>query len=151
MNERPEITIAIRCDVADPAGVAAIMTLVDMLARNPHIRHGTIRIGFTPDEEIGVGIDSFDVDRFGAISVVVTAVHLTKGKAAELRTSFTIKGVTAAVPLPVVISELDDGSIRIVGETKLDRGRFDLGWNRLGMVSSTATVAADAIFVRVSR
>ena len=95
--------------------------------------------------------DFFDVDRFGEISVVVTAVHPTKGKAADLRTDFTIKGVTAEVPLPVTISELDDGSIRITGETKLDRDRFDLGWNRLGMMSSTATVAVDAIFVRVSQ
>jgi polyisoprenoid-binding protein YceI len=94
--------------------------------------------------------DFFDVDRFTEISVVVTAVHPTKGKAADLRTSFTIKGVTEEVTLPVVISELDDGSIRVTGETKLDRDRFDLGWNRGGMISSTATVAADAIFVRVS-
>jgi tripeptide aminopeptidase len=50
----------------DKAGVAAIMTLVDILARNPSIPHGTIRIGFTADEEIGTGIDKFDVDAFGA-------------------------------------------------------------------------------------
>ncbi|OBH51001.1 YceI family protein [Mycobacterium sp. E2479] len=95
--------------------------------------------------------DFFDVDRFGEISVVVTAVHPKKGKAADLRTSFTIKGVTADVPFPVTISELEDGSVRITGETKLDRDRFDLGWNRGGMVSSTATVAADTIFVRVTQ
>lgn len=95
--------------------------------------------------------DFFDVDRFAEISVVVTAVHPTKGKAADLRATFTIKGVTEEVTLPVTISELEDGSIRITGETKLDRDRFDLGWNRLGMMSSTATVAADAIFVRASQ
>ena len=50
----------------DKAGVAAIMTLVDWLARNPSIPHGTLRIGFTADEEIGSGIDKFDVDAFGA-------------------------------------------------------------------------------------
>jgi len=50
----------------DKAGVAAIMTLVDLLARNPDIRHGPISIGFTPDEEIGSGIDKFDVGAFGA-------------------------------------------------------------------------------------
>ena len=50
----------------DKAGVATIMTLVDILGRNPAIRHGTIRIGFTADEEIGAGIDKFDVDAFGA-------------------------------------------------------------------------------------
>jgi tripeptide aminopeptidase len=50
----------------DKAGVAAIMTLVDTLLRNPQIPHGTIKVGFTADEEIGSGIEKFDVDRFGA-------------------------------------------------------------------------------------
>ena len=50
----------------DKAGVAAIMTLVDTLANNPSIPHGTIKIGFTADEEIGTGIDKFDVEAFGA-------------------------------------------------------------------------------------
>jgi tripeptide aminopeptidase len=50
----------------DKAGVATIMTLVDILSRNPAIPHGAIQIGFTADEEIGTGIDKFDVDAFGA-------------------------------------------------------------------------------------
>jgi tripeptide aminopeptidase len=50
----------------DKAGVAEIMTLVDLLARNPQIPHGTVKVAFTPDEEIGVGISKFDVAAFGA-------------------------------------------------------------------------------------
>jgi tripeptide aminopeptidase len=50
----------------DKAGVAAIMTLVDVLAQNPAIPHGTIKVAFTADEEIGVGIEKFDVEGFGA-------------------------------------------------------------------------------------
>lgn len=50
----------------DKSGVAAIMTMVDVLIRNPQVRHGTIRVAFTADEEIGVGIDAFDVAGFGA-------------------------------------------------------------------------------------
>jgi tripeptide aminopeptidase len=50
----------------DKAGVAAIMTLVDLLARNPQVRHGTVKVGFTADEEIGTGIEKFDVEAFGA-------------------------------------------------------------------------------------
>jgi tripeptide aminopeptidase len=50
----------------DKAGVAAIMTLVDTLGQNPSIEHGTLKIGFTADEEIGLGIDKFDVAAFGA-------------------------------------------------------------------------------------
>jgi tripeptide aminopeptidase len=50
----------------DKAGVATIMTLVDVLVQNPNLKHGTIAIGFTCDEEIGLGIDKFDVQDFGA-------------------------------------------------------------------------------------
>jgi len=50
----------------DKSGVAAIMTMVDILARNPQIEHGTIAVGFTADEEVGVGIEKFDVTGFGA-------------------------------------------------------------------------------------
>ncbi|MBR1848293.1 MAG: peptidase T [Lachnospiraceae bacterium] len=50
----------------DKAGVAEIMTMADYLLRHPEIQHGTIAIGFTPDEEVGCGVDHFDLERFGA-------------------------------------------------------------------------------------
>jgi len=50
----------------DKSGVAAIMTLIDVLGQNPDIPHGTIAVAFTADEEVGIGIDKFDIDAFGA-------------------------------------------------------------------------------------
>ncbi|HOT63983.1 peptidase T [Seramator thermalis] len=50
----------------DKAGVAEIMTAIEYLLDHPEIKHGKIRIGFTPDEEIGRGPDKFDVEKFGA-------------------------------------------------------------------------------------
>lgn len=50
----------------DKAGVAEIMTMIDTLKQNPNIQHGTLSIAFTPDEEVGGGIDKFDVEGFGA-------------------------------------------------------------------------------------
>lgn len=50
----------------DKAGVAEIMTAAEQLLAHPEIRHGKIRIGFTPDEEVGRGVDFFDVKAFGA-------------------------------------------------------------------------------------
>ena len=50
----------------DKAGVAEIMTMAEYLLAHPEIEHGTIRIGFTPDEEVGGGVDHFDVEGFGA-------------------------------------------------------------------------------------
>lgn len=48
------------------AGIAEIITAVEYLINHPEIKHGDIRIGFTPDEEIGEGADHFDVDKFNA-------------------------------------------------------------------------------------
>lgn len=48
------------------AGVAEIMTAMEYLNAHPEIEHGTIRVAFTPDEEIGRGPHKFDVERFGA-------------------------------------------------------------------------------------
>lgn len=50
----------------DKAGVAEIMTLLQRLIDDPSIRHGKIKIAFTPDEEVGRGADYFDVEGFGA-------------------------------------------------------------------------------------
>ncbi|MEG1701209.1 MAG: peptidase T, partial [Alistipes sp.] len=50
----------------DKAGVAEIMTAAEYLMTHPEIRHGKLRLGFTPDEEIGRGVDFFDVKAFGA-------------------------------------------------------------------------------------
>ncbi len=115
------------------------------------IRAASVNTGIGRRDEHLRSADFFDVERFTDISVVVTGVHPTKGKAADLRVDFTIKGVTAPLPLPVTITELEDGSIQISGETSVDRSRFDLGWNKLGMIGTAATAAAEAIFVRVPR
>lgn len=50
----------------DKAGIAEIITAVSYLLKHPEIKHGPIRIGFTPDEEIGRGADHFNVVKFGA-------------------------------------------------------------------------------------
>lgn len=50
----------------DKAGVAEIMNAVQYIVEHPEFKHGDIKIGFTPDEEIGRGVVKFDVKRFGA-------------------------------------------------------------------------------------
>jgi len=50
----------------DKAGVAEIVSAMEYLVNHPEIKHGKIRIGFTPDEEIGRGAHKFDVEKFGA-------------------------------------------------------------------------------------
>jgi len=50
----------------DKAGITEIMTAMKHLIENPQIQHGTLKVGFTPDEEIGRGAHKFDVEKFGA-------------------------------------------------------------------------------------
>src|ERR1700739_4902611 len=115
------------------------------------IQVASLRTGIRKRDKHLLSADFFDAERFPEISVVVTALQPTTGNAADLRATFTIKGVTAPVPLPVQAVLLDDGSVRGSAKTEVDRAQFDLGWNRLGMVGDKATVSADAYFVRAPR
>lgn len=65
----------------DKAGISEIMTALEHLVSNPDIKHGTLKIGFTPDEEIGQGVDRFDVGKFGA----AYAYTLDGGEVGELQ------------------------------------------------------------------
>lgn len=50
----------------DKAGIAEILSAIEFLQKNPHVKHGDVRIAFGPDEEIGRGADLFDVEQFNA-------------------------------------------------------------------------------------
>jgi len=89
--EQPELAAQIGHDIVtasgttllgadDKAGVAAIVEAAAFLMSHPDVPHGRIRIGFTPDEEIGRGADRFDVAAFGA----AFAYTLDGGSAGEL-------------------------------------------------------------------
>jgi tripeptide aminopeptidase len=50
----------------DKAGIAEIMTMIDIFKQNPSIKHGNIAVAFTPDEEVGGPMDKFDIEGWGA-------------------------------------------------------------------------------------
>lgn len=76
-NDFPELLLYIGQDIIvtdgttllgsdDKSGIAEIMTAIEYITNHSEFEHGTIKIGFTPDEEIGRGADLFDVDKFNA-------------------------------------------------------------------------------------
>lgn len=78
----------------DKAGIAEILTAIEYLLTHPEIPHGTIKVGFTPDEEIGHGVDHFDVARFGADF----AYTIDGGAVSEIQSSnFNANNVTVKV------------------------------------------------------
>jgi len=108
----------------DKAGVAEIMTAVEVLLANPDLPRPRIRLGFTPDEEVGMGTAHFDLDRFG----VDVAYTLDGGEIGEVENetfhawlaTFTVEGanvhpgyakdklVNALRPLAAIIDALAD-------------------------------------------
>ena len=78
----------------DKAGVAEIVTAAEQLLNSPDLKHGKIRIAFTPDEEIGKGTDFFDVKKFGADF----AYTLDGGEVGELEyENFNAAGATIKI------------------------------------------------------
>jgi polyisoprenoid-binding protein YceI len=113
------------------------------------IQTASLRTGIGKRDEHLRSADFFDVEHYPEISVAVTAVQPTTGNGADLQATFSIKGVTAPVPLPVRIVLLDDGSVRISAKTEVELAQFNLNWNRLGMIGKAATASADVYFARV--
>ncbi len=78
----------------DKSGIVEAISAVEYLLANPEIKHGKVRLGFGPDEEIGVGADRFDVDHFGADF----AYTIDGGPVGELQyESFNAAGVRVIV------------------------------------------------------
>ena len=78
----------------DKAGIAEIMTAISYLMAHPEIKHGDVKVGFTPDEEIGRGADKFDVKKFNADF----AYTLDGGRVGELEyENFNAAGLTVTV------------------------------------------------------
>jgi polyisoprenoid-binding protein YceI len=127
------------------------LTATGAVSGRVDIRVASLHTGIRRRDRHLLSGDFFDAERFPEISVVVTGLEPTTGNAADLSTSFTIKGTSAEVPLPVKITEMGDGSIRVAGETTLDRFQFGVDWNKGGMIGAAATVTTEAIFVQASR
>lgn len=96
----------------DKAGVSAIVTFAEYLFQHPGIKHGKIRLGFGPDEEIGTGADHFDVDDFGADFAYTVdggplgELEYETFNAAQATINFTGKNVHTGVAKDTMINAL---------------------------------------------
>ena len=92
--------------------------------------------------------DFFAVERFPTISVVVTAVQSNGGGGAELRSNLTVRGVTHPIPLPATVTVLAADAVQISTRATVDRTRWDVSGNTLGMVMRPTTLVATGVFVK---
>lgn len=139
--------VNVKCRFGDVSGDVQITGKGAVFGRID-IRAASLHTGIRRRDEHLRSADFFDVEQFPEINVVVTAVRPATGKAAELDAGVTIKGATHPLQLAGTVTALDDGSVRVWTKAKVERARFDLGWNKLGVVGKTTTLSADAIFER---
>lgn len=112
------------------------------------IRAASLRTGIGKRDEHLRSADFFDVERFGDISVVVTAAESSDAERATLRASLTIKDTTRPIELPVTVHRLDDGAVRLATKATVDRTDFGVTGNLVGMVRYTVRVTGDLVFVQ---
>ena len=98
----------------DKAGVAEVMAAVAHLAAHPELPRPTIRVGFTPDEEIGEGADLFDIERFGA-----DCAYTFDGSEAGEFTDETFTAASADVPIHGVDVHPGLATGKLVNATRL--------------------------------
>ena len=121
----------------DKAGIAEIITAMEYLVQHPEIKHGKIRIAFTPDEEIGRGAHKFDVEKFGAEWAYtmdgsqIGELEYENFNAAGVKVSIKGKSVHPGYAKNKMINAITLANqflsllpIRETPETTEDRGRF---------------------------
>lgn len=114
------------------------------------VRADSLSTGIKKRDEHLRSEDFFDVAAHPEISVVVTAAEPRDTDRAELRADLRIKGVSRPIELPALVQVLDDGAIRIAGETTIDRTDFGVSGNMIGMMGPKSGVSADLVFRRAT-
>lgn len=94
--------------------------------------------------------DFFDVEKFPTATIDVTSAGLSDADTVHLHVQVTIKGTSRLLDLPVRVTTLDDGGIRLTASTTLNRQDFGVAGNQLGMVGDTVSAEATAVFVKQS-
>ena len=89
-----------------------------------------------------------DVDRYPDISVAVTGAEPGPGETLELQADLTVKGATAPMPMRVTVTAGDDGAVRLTARTTVNRKKWGVTGNMLGMVGDKTTLSTDLVFRR---
>ena len=108
------------------------------------IRPESVRTGIGMRDRHLRAADFFDVERFPEIIVEVTA----GSPVSDLATTLSIRGTTLPVPLASTVVRLDDSSVEITAHCDIDRTRWGVGGNMLGMMPPDTALQAKAVFTR---
>lgn len=91
-----------------------------------------------------------DVEKYPDISVVVTGAELGPGETVELQADLTVKGTTAPMPMRANVTVRDDGAVRLTTRTTVNRKKWGVTGNMLGMVGDKTTLSTALVFRRAA-
>jgi polyisoprenoid-binding protein YceI len=91
-----------------------------------------------------------DVEKYPDINVVVTGAEHGAGEIFELRADLTVKGATAPMPMRAKVTVEDDGAVRLTARTTVNRKKWGVTGNMLGMVGDKTTLSTELVFRRAA-
>ena len=89
--------------------------------------------------------DFFDVEKFSEISVVLTAANPSDGDTVNLLADIDMRGIRYPLPLHAIVAVLDDGAVRVLAQTIVDREQLGVSGILLGMVGATTHLWPSAV------
>ena len=91
-----------------------------------------------------------DVEKYPDISVVVTGAEPGPGETLELRADLTVKDSTAPMPMRAKVTVHDDGTVRLTSRTTVNRKKWGVTGNMMGMVGDKTTLSTELVFRRAA-
>lgn len=114
-----------------------------------NIRAASVRTGIPKRDEHLRSADFFDTDHSPEIVIEIAGVAPVAEHTAELAATLTVRGTTLPLPLQATVTRLENDTVHLVGRTVIDRTRWGVSGNMLGMMPAATDLVADTIFVKV--
>jgi len=111
-----------------------------------HITIGaaSVKTGIKKRDEHLRSADFFDTENFPEITVEVSGVASN----GDLNATLRVRGTTLPIPLTATVTPLGDGTVQVTARTTVDRTKWGISGNTMGMIPSTTTLIAEAVFIK---
>jgi polyisoprenoid-binding protein YceI len=131
-------------DVSGTGQIGADGTVTGRL----NIQAASVRTGIGKRDEHLRSADFFDADNAPKIVIDISGVVPAGEHTADVEATMAVRGTTLPLPLQATVTRLDNDSLHLVGRTTIDRTRWGVSGNMMGMMPAATELVADTIFVK---
>jgi len=115
------------------------------------VKAATVATGIKPRDNHLRSAEFFDAEHYPDITVTVDGVDPAGGAELNVRADLSIRGNTVPLPMKARADVLDDGAVRLMATTTVEREQLGVSGNIAGMVGKTTTLSADTVFRRAAQ